>query len=208
MEQLQPYLRLSAEIPGWIRGEQAAALALASYALAGDPVIVQIGTFFGSAAVLLAGARKLRGAGKVYCVDPFDGSGDDFSVPYYARILAEAGGGRLRDHFDRNVRRAGLADWIDVLPGRAEDVAPGWTRPIDLLALNGDQSPAGARAAYLAWSRFLKPGGVIAVHNAAPGPHAATHDGNRRLVEEEIRPPVYTDIRPVGATTFARRLGS
>jgi predicted O-methyltransferase YrrM len=166
---------------------------------------VQIGTFFGSAAVLLAGARKLRGSGKLYCIDPFDCSGDDFSVPHYTRLLAEAGGGGLREHFEHNIRRAGVEDWVEVLQGRAEDIAPGWTRPIDLLALSGDQSPEGARAAYAAWSPFLKPDGIIAVHNSAPGPRAENHSGNRRIVEEEIRPPGYIDIRAAGATTFARR---
>lgn len=202
---LEPYLRLSAEIPGWIRGEQAEALALASFALPAAPVIVQIGTFFGSAAVLLAGARQLQGSGRVYCIDPFDCSGDDFSVPHYRRILVEAGGGTPRVHFDRNIRGAGLQRWVEAIEGRAEDIAAGWTAPIDLLALNGDQSPVGAHAAYRAWAPFLKPGGVIAVHNSAPGPHAAGHDGHRRLVEEEIRPPAYGDVRSVGATTFARR---
>src|SRR5204863_2238097 len=65
------YLRISEQLPGWIRGEEAAALALASLSLSGQPIIVQFGTFFGSAAVLLAGARQLQGSGKVHCIDPF-----------------------------------------------------------------------------------------------------------------------------------------
>jgi len=78
MQVLEPYLRLSEEIPGWVRGEQAKALALASFALPGVPTIVQIGSFFGAAAILLAGARRAKGSGKVFCVDPFDCSGDEF----------------------------------------------------------------------------------------------------------------------------------
>lgn len=201
----EEYLRLSAEIPGWIRGKQAEALARASLALPGAPVIVQIGTFFGSAAILLAASCKLRGSGRLYCVDPFDCSGDDFSVPHYRRLLAEVGGGSLRAHFDANIRRAGLRDWVEVIAARAEDAAPRWTRPIDMLALNGDQSPAGARAAYDLWAPFLEPGGMLAVHNSAPGPHYPGHDGHRLLVEQQIRPPAYTGIRLVVATTFARR---
>src|SRR5207244_13208563 len=79
MQVLEPYLRLSEEIPGWIRGEQAKALAYASFVLPGVPTIVQIGSFFGAAAILLAGARRAKGSGKVFCVDPFDCSGDEFS---------------------------------------------------------------------------------------------------------------------------------
>jgi MMP 1-O-methyltransferase len=205
MQVLDPYLRLSEEIPGWIRGEQAQALALASFALPGIPVIVQIGSFFGSAAVLLAGARKAKGSGMVYCVDPFDCSGDEFSVPHYKRMLAAAGGGALRDHFEQNLRRAGVDGWVTVLQGQAEEIAQRWATPIDMLALNGDQSPVGARAAYQCWSPFLKPGGTIALHNSAPEPHEESHSGHRRLVEEEIRAPAFADIRLVVATTFARR---
>ncbi len=216
-EALAAYVRIAEEIPGWIRGAQAEALAHASLALPGAPIpgapipgapiIVQIGTFFGSAAVLLAGARKIKGAGKLYCVDPFDCSGDDFSVPYYQQLLAAAGSGSLRDHFEHNIRRAGLDAWVEVLQGRAEDFAPLWSTPIDMLALGGDQSPAGARAAYECWAPFLRPGGTIAVHNSAPGPRPEGHSGNRRIAVEEIVAPAYADISLVVATTFARRAG-
>ena len=77
------------------------------------------------------------------------------------------------------------------------------TMPV--LALGGDQSPAGARAAYESWSPFLKRGGTIAIHNSSPREYDPTHDGNRRIVIEEIVPPMYTDIRLVVHTTFARR---
>ena len=205
MQNLEEYLRISGKLPGWIRGEEALGLAMTSFSLPAHPIIVQIGTFFGSAAILIAGARRLNGTGKVHCVDPFDCSGDDFSVPHYRRLLIEAGGGPLREHFERNIRCAGLEDWIEIHQGRAEEVARGWTAPIDMLTLGGDQSPAGARAAYENWHPFLKPGGIIAIHNSDPREYAATHDGNRRIVVEEIIPPAYTDIRLVVHTTFARR---
>lgn len=202
---LATYLRLSEQVPGFTRGEETVALALASLSLPDQPNIVQIGTFMGSAAILLAGARRLRGSGIVHCVDPFDCSGDDFSVPYYRGLLAEAGGGSLRAHFERNIQTAGLEDWIEVHQGRAEEVADGWTASIDMLVLCGDQSPAGARAAYQGWSPFLKPGGIIVIYNSSPREYDPTHDGNRRIVVEEIVPPIYTDVGLVGYHTFARR---
>jgi len=92
--------------------------------------------------------------------------------------------------------------------GRAEEVALGWTASIDMLTLGGGQSPPGAHVAYESWKPFLKRGGIIAVHNSSPREYAPTHDGNRRIVVEEIRPPAYTDIRLVVHTTFARRSGA
>ena len=86
---------------------------------------------------------------------------------------------------------------------RAEEVANSWAASIDGLDLDGGQSPAGARAAYESWTPFLKPGGTI--HNSSPREYDPTHDGHRRIVIEEIVPPIYTDIRLVVHTTFARR---
>lgn len=57
--------------------------------------------------------------------DPFDCSGDDFSVPHYRRLLTKAGGWPLPAHFERNIRCAGLEDWIEVHQGRAEEIALG-----------------------------------------------------------------------------------
>jgi predicted O-methyltransferase YrrM len=76
---------------------------------------------------------------------------------------------------------------------------------VDLLLLDGDQSRLGARAAYESWAPFLKPGGIIAVHNTEPRVYAPDHDGNRRLALEEVVPPRYTDVRLVGATTLGRK---
>jgi hypothetical protein len=39
--------------------------------------------------------------------------------------------------------------------GTALEVVSQWSRPIDLLLLDGDQSPDGARAAYNAYANML-----------------------------------------------------
>jgi predicted O-methyltransferase YrrM len=205
MDDLAAYLRLSETIPGWTRNEEAEALARMAHSIEGDAVIVEIGSFFGSSTVFLAGARKLRGVGKVYCVDPFDGSGDSFSVPHYTAIILAFGARSPLEHFQRNVSAAGLSEWVAVRQGTAEEIANSWTAAIDLLVLDGDQSPAGVRAAYDRWSPWLKPGGVIALHNSAPGEYAPEHDGHYLLATEEIQPPRYIERHLIGSITFARK---
>jgi predicted O-methyltransferase YrrM len=192
-------------IPGWTRNEDAEELARASFSLGSNAIIVEIGAFLGCCTVLLAGARCVAGSGKVHSVDPFDCSGDAFSVPYYRDVIASLGGGSLRDHFEANIRRAGLSGWVQVHPGRAADIAATWELPVDLLLLDGDQSPRGAREAFDSWAPFLKPGSIIVLRNTRPRQYAEGHDGHRRLVEEQILPPRFTDVRLVGATTFARK---
>ena len=202
---VERYLHLSETVPGWTRGEEARELLRLSHSLSADAIIVEIGSFFGASAILLAGSRRLRGSGLVHCIDPFDCSGDSFSVPHYWRILAEQGSGSLRDHFVRNIEAAGLSPWVRIHQGRADEVARSWTTPIDLLFLDGDQSRKGVREAYDNWEPFLKGGGIIAVHNSAPENHRAEHDGHRNIVEEEIKSPRYNSIRLVCTTTFATK---
>jgi MMP 1-O-methyltransferase len=200
---LDDFIELSADVRGWTRGEEARELARISFLLPAGSNIVEIGCFLGASTILLAGPRALRGSGVVHCVDPFDCSGDLFSIPYYQRILTEAGGGPIRCLFDKNIRNAGVDPWVQVHQGLAAEVARNWTAPIDLLYLDGDQSRTGAREAYDAWAQFLKPGGVIAVHNSRPENRVPDHDGHRCLVEEKIKAPDYNNVRLVRATTFA-----
>ena len=206
LERIADCLDLSYRIPGWIRGEEAKTLALISHSLPEAATLVEVGSFLGSGTLLLAGPRKIRGSGKVHCIDPFDCSGDAFSMPVYQQILAGIGGGSLRAHFDKNIQSAGLDEWVEVHQGRAAEIAARWKEPVDLLFLDGDQSRTGAREAYTAWSPFLKPGGLIAVHNTEPREYAPDHDGNRLLALEEIVAPGYADVRLVGATTLARKV--
>ena len=200
------YIARSRRIPGWVRGLEAIALANYSSTLPANAVIVEIGSFLGGSAVLLAGARKLQRSGQVHCIDPFDASGDAFSVPIYKRIGARSGGS-LRQHFDANIRRAGLGDWVVAHSGRDSVIAVTWGTPIDMLFLDGDQSRAGAQMAYASWAPFLKKKGIIALHNSSSGAYDADHDGHMRLVAETIRPPQYTEITCIGTTTFARKIG-
>jgi predicted O-methyltransferase YrrM len=196
---------LSAEIFGWTRGDEARELARLSAEAAPDAVIVEIGSFLGSGTVLLAEPRREIGSGKVHAIDPFDGSGDSFSVPYYADALAKLGGGSIREHFDRAIASAGVTAFVEAHVGQAVDVAVDWRDQIDLLFLDGDQSVAGAEKAYEAWSPFLKVGGVIAVHNANPGPRNPDHDGMLKLVESIDFKTNYSGIYLIGTTLFGKK---
>ncbi len=202
---LYRYIAYAHRIQGWTVGNEMIALAHASYQLPSDAVIVEIGTFLGRSAVLLAGARKLRGSGKVHCVDPFNASGDAVSVPFY-RAIVGAQQESQRQRFDQNIHRAGLTQWVQVHQDTAETIGASWSEPIDMLFLDGDQSPKGVRAAYEQWSPWLKVGGILAVHNSSERIYAEGHDGHHRLVVETVRPPQYADIVSVETTTFARKI--
>jgi predicted O-methyltransferase YrrM len=200
-DEIEHWLRVSEAIPGSTRGELAREIARISLSLPPDAEVVEIGSFFGAGTVLLAGPRKSRGSGKVHAVDPFDCSGDPRSAPIYERILQKAGGGSLRDHFDENMRSAGLSDWVEVHQGFAGEIAANWTKPVDMIFVDLDPAGEAAGDAFKSWLPFLKAGGVIAIHNSEP-------DGPRPPVEEQIRPPCYADLRVVDGTTIARKMSA
>lgn len=204
---LGTFISRSRRIHTWIRDDEAVGLAHVSYALREGSTIVVVGGFVGGSTVLVAGARKLRGSGMCHVVDAFDASGDSFSAPIYRQIAATFPAG-LRAAFDANVSRCGLAEWVTVHQGRAEGVAAAWSQPIDFLLLCADQSVPGARLLYEAWRPFLKPGGLIAIGNAADRSYAPDHDGNRRVLETEIRPPQYSEPWFIESTALAIKLHS
>ncbi len=204
---IQEIINKSEHVRGFTRGEEAVELVRLAYGLDPCETVVEIGSFLGSSAILLAGARWLAGYGTVHCIDPFDGSGDAFSEPYYRESI----NGLKACGFDKplinlfwdNLQKSGFADEVRTWVGRAEEVGTYWYKPIDLLYMDGDQSPQSTRTVWDLFSNYLKPGSVVALHNSEPGNDRETHDGHRLLVEQELRSPVFSDVRLIGTTTFA-----
>ena len=192
-------------VPGWVADAAAREVAVRSLLLTGDPTIVEVGVFMGRSTVLLAAARRARGSGKVFCIDPFDGSGDAFSVPVYQDELDRAGARSLEEAFRHNVSSRGLDPWVEILKGPSAAIAAGWTRPIDVLLLDGDHSPDGARAIFASWSPFLRPGGQIILHNTGKRVYAEGHDGNYRIATNDLTRPPFRDLRQIEYTSYAKR---
>lgn len=198
---------MSTTIPGWRAGEEARALAMAAYGLGPNPTIVEVGVYMGRSTVLMAGARRLRGDGRIHCVDPFDCSGDEFSVPYYLDGVAKSGAMSLEDVFRTNVERWSLESMVAIHKGTSCDIAAGWHTPIDLLLLDADHSPEGAREVFESWTPFVKRGGIVILDNTAEREYALTHDGNYRIAKERLKPPHFENIYRVTGATFATRAG-
>lgn len=199
---MRSYVELAARVPGWTRGVAADELAIACRSLTGEAVIVEIGAFMGSATVVLGGSRRLAGRGMVHSIDPFDGSGDEFSTPVYSEMVEDVGVTQ-RERFDRSIAEADVADRVTVHTGTAQSVIGSWSTPIDLLLLDGDQSPAGARSAFDLWEPWLHTGGVIAITNSAPRSFAPDHDGQFLVADRLVVAPRFRDRRIVGSWTFA-----
>ena len=88
----------------------------------------------------------------MHSVDPFDCSGDAFSTPHYGRLLSEYGATSLEDVFRIHLKRFALENVVEVHKGASAQIAADWRQPIDLLSLDADQSPQGAKEAFESWS--------------------------------------------------------
>lgn len=176
----------------------------AAYELPDHAVIVEIGAFLGSGSILLAGARKLRRSGKVYCVDPFDATGDAFSVPHYQRILTNYQNAEQVQIFRNNIRAAGLENWVCVHQGAAVRVGADWSLPVDMIFMDGDQSPEGVFAAHRVWAPWLKPKGVLALHNSNTRIYDPGHDGHFQLRQRLLAGSDYSLVQETGSTSFLR----
>jgi len=170
-----------------------------------DAIIVEIGAFLGSGSILLAGARKLRRSGRVHCVDPFDASGDAFSVPHYQGILTDYGNTPQIQIFRNNLLRAGLSNWFTAHQGPAEKIGLAWNIPVDMVFMDGDQSPEGVRSAWEVWAPWLKSNGVLALHNSNSREYAPGHDGDFRLRQNLLTGSDYVLMAETGSTSIFRK---
>jgi len=198
-------LDISNTTPGWRTALEARQLLAIALGLSNDPVIVEIGAFMGRSSLLLAHACKKNRGGTVHCVDPFDCSGDDFSVPHYQALLRQSGERDLLALYKAKLKRHQLEHWVKIHRGKDYEVARQWSLPIDLLFLDADQSPQGAMTAYLAWEPFLKPGGMIVLSNTYDRIYAEGHDGYYRIAIEQVVSPKFSEITHVDGLTIARK---
>lgn len=126
---------------------------------AGRAAAVEIGVYEGSSALVLCEALPLDA--ELHLIDPFTAN---------ATLLPgwRAFEGATRRVVERARRRRGGPQlrWHVAL---SEDVAAGWSEPVDFVFIDGDHSEAGCRTDWELWSPFVPPGGVVAFHDARDG---------------------------------------
>jgi predicted O-methyltransferase YrrM len=116
----------------------------------GRSVIVEIGVAEGVSALALREA--MAPDAKLYLIDPF----------HLSRI-------QMLNFTKRTARRAvassrrGKVIWIEQF---SSDAVKTWSRPIELLVIDGDHAELMVQRDWDEWNRFVTPGGVVAFHDA------------------------------------------
>jgi predicted O-methyltransferase YrrM len=140
--------------------------------------VVEIGTYEGSSAVVIASAMPLGAT--LHLIDSYEGN-----ALLFGWKGTERGTRRVMDRVVRD-RGGPLVEWH---VARSGDVARDWSAPIDFLFIDADHTEAGARADWDAFSPFVVEGGVVAFHDARAGHPGGppAHPGPTAVVDKLFR---------------------
>lgn len=117
-------------------------------------VCVEIGSARGKSACYIGSALRDNGAGVLYAIDPHAPTAwnDSRSVETLPIIQA-------------NIRRFGLERYVEVVRATSTEAAATWSRPIDLLFIDGDHSYEGVARDWELFSPFVSPLGAVVFHD-------------------------------------------
>lgn len=184
------------EVRGATPDEVGMALADMASTVPADQEIVELGTFQGRTALIMAwGAAQGSGA-HVTAIDPWDLEGNVYDPPF---TEAES-----RTWAEYRVRELGYSDRVQLVQAFSQDVAETWSgRPVGLLFVDGDHTKEGARRDIETWAPHLAPGARIAVddyhHPDWPGVAEAVDE----LVAEGFLRPVEVFHDRLAVTSLA-----
>jgi predicted O-methyltransferase YrrM len=161
---------------------------------------VEIGSATGWSACHIGLALRENVRGRLYAIDPHIAT--DWNDPVPTDTLPI-----LR----RNLRRCGVETYVEIVRSDSEKAAHGWTRPIDLLFIDGDHSYEGVKRDWLLFSPYLARYGVTVFHDTTWELHHPNRPdmGVPRLLEELRLAgyPVITLDRDHGLTLVQARPG-
>lgn len=109
--------------------------------------IVEIGTFRGKSTIAIAFGQQETGGRPIVTIDPVE-----------------------HPDLDDNLKLAGVDSFVVRITERSSTVAKRWTKPIELLWIDGDHSYIGVAIDLRSWCRFVMPGGLVALHDYPGNP--------------------------------------
>jgi predicted O-methyltransferase YrrM len=147
-------------VEGWLSDDQARRLSEAAAALAPPARIVEIGSFRGRSAIVLAKAAA-EGV-EVVAIDPH--AGTDRGPQEIATSAAT--GDSDHERFVANLARAGVRDRVRHVREFSHDALTVVDGEIDLLYVDGAHRYGPARDDIRDWGARVRPGGTLMIHDA------------------------------------------
>ncbi|GAA2226772.1 class I SAM-dependent methyltransferase [Kitasatospora cystarginea] len=148
------------------------AAALDAARLTGGLPLLEIGTYCGRSAILLAGAARAAGT-VALTVDHHRGSeeqqpGWEYHDP--TLVDPEIGWMDTLPRFRRTLHRAGLEEHVIALVGRSPQVATVWGGRLALVFIDGGHTDEHATGDYEGWMPHLAEDGLLVIHDVFPDP--------------------------------------
>jgi predicted O-methyltransferase YrrM len=147
----------------------------------GARCVVEIGVYEGASALTLLGT--LDAGAELHLIDPFGRHPDALPSGWGATEWA------TRRVLTRAARRLGSsAPRVSWHASLSNEVAAGWSQPLDLVFVDGDHSEAGCELDWDCWRGFVAVGGRVVFHDArADRPGGRGLPGPTAVVERRLR---------------------
>lgn len=129
--------------------------------------LLEIGSYCGKSAVYLGAAAAARDV-VLFTIDHHHGSEENQSGwEHHDASVVDARTGRMDTlpFFRRTIEDAGLERSVVGVIADSPTVGRFWATPVGLLFIDGGHAEDIALADYVAWSGFVAPGGVLAIHD-------------------------------------------
>ncbi len=149
-----------ADIEGWLTDAQADRLRGAAQRLDVGATVVEIGSFRGKSAVVLAAA--VPSGGRVVCIDPHLGS--DRGPQEFAADHVR--GQDDYEAFHANLARHDVTAVVEHVRAFSSDALDAVEGPVDLLYVDGAHRFRPAGDDLVRWGDRVRPGGTMLVHDA------------------------------------------
>ncbi|MFM7843995.1 MAG: class I SAM-dependent methyltransferase [Planctomycetota bacterium] len=157
--------------------------------------IVELGSYRGRSAVALSlGAQQAGHGVAVYSIEPHR---------RFTGILGGQFGPVDRAAYYRNMLRSGCWENVNLVNLPSEQVAPGFSVPVQLLFIDGDHSEAGVRRDWEHWSPLLVKAGKVAFDDSQD-----PQIGPYKLLTELLASGLWREVASVGKVRVIARTSS
>ena len=165
------------EAAGWLHPDEGPALRRHATSVAHLGPLAEIGGYAGKSACWLGSVAKEHDT-VLFSIDWHRGS-PEMAVGRECHHPEMIGADGLFDslpHFRRNLRSAGLEEWVVPVAGASPLVGSYWRIPLAFLFVDGAHDGPGVRADYDLWNEWVMSGGILAFHDTTIPEIGATAD--------------------------------
>jgi predicted O-methyltransferase YrrM len=162
------------QIKGFLAEDEALALYQNALRASSTGPVLEIGSYCGKSTIYLGLACRQTGS-SVFALDHHRGSEEHQQGEYFHDPDLYDNTAGLMDtfrEFRRNIRRAGLDDFVVPVVAGSEVAARHWQTPLGMVFIDGGHSLEAALTDYRCWMPHLRRGGILAIHDLFADAHA------------------------------------